>query len=689
MKHDCCTTHQGEDESAAGGCACPAETAAPPPTSGCSGGCACHGQDSSVFAETPPALTEGWQELRACLAALVLITGLWLLDLLQILQLGEPWRLLVYLFAYALAAAPVYAAMLERLREHEWFNEFSLMALATLGAFYLGEYAEGVSVMIFYRIGEWFQESAVRRARHSIRRLLDVRSDFITVWRNGGLVDVRTETVGVGEMFRVRPGEKVGLDGVLLSERALFNTSALTGESRPAAKAQHDEVLAGMINTHSVADIRATRQADDTVLSRMLQLVEHAARRKSRVQLFITRFAAVYTPLVVTGAVLVCLLPYLFSADYEFKVWLYRALGFLVISCPCALVISIPLGYFGGIGLASRHGILFKGANFLDVAARIRTVALDKTGTLTTGQFVLRQADYRAGFRADEVLAWAAAVEADSLHPVALALVELAVKNGMARGLAATDVVETPGQGVTGRVDGRALLVGNRKLLESHGLEVPASQDETLFIAVDGVIAATLRFADDLKPGTREAIAAFRQAGLELMILSGDRQSEVAAIGETLGISAVAGNLLPAEKVEAVRNRIERSRPRAVAFVGDGFNDAPVLAAADIGFAMGGLGSDAAIDVADVVIGNDQVGKVLTAIRCGRLTAAIVRQNIVLAMGVKLLVMALLFLGHSELWEAIFADVGVALLAILNAVRLQHQQVDEPWNQPAEKPSTP
>lgn len=678
MKKDCCTSSQAD------GGACHEEPATPAPASGCSGGCACHGSDASLFAGTPPALTDGWQELRACLAALALIVVLWLLGLLKVFQLEQPWRLPVYLVAYALAAAPVYRAMLERLRQHEWFNEFSLMALATLGAFYLGEYAEGVSVMIFYRIGEWFQESAVRRARHSIRRLLDVRSDFITVWRNGGLVDVRTETVGVGEMFRVRPGEKVGLDGVLLSDRAVFNTSALTGESRPAAKAQHDEVLAGMINTHSAADIRATRQADDTVLSRMLELVEHAARRKSRVQLFITRFAAVYTPLVVGCAVLVCLLPYFLSAEYDFRVWLYRALGFLVISCPCALVISIPLGYFGGIGLASRHGILFKGANFLDVAARIHTVALDKTGTLTTGQFVLRQADYRPGFRAEEVLAWAAAVEADSLHPVALALTDLAANNKAVERLTATDVIETPGHGVSGRVDGRALLVGNRKLLETHGLMVPATQDETLYIAVDGVIAASLRFADDLKPGTREAVSAFRQAGLELMILSGDRQSEVTAIGQTLGISAIAGNLLPAEKVEAVRNRIEKLRPRALAFVGDGFNDAPVLAAADIGFAMGGLGSDAAIDVADVVIGNDQIGKVLTAIRCGRLTAAIVRQNIVLAMGVKLLVMCLLFMGYSELWEAIFADVGVALLAILNAVRLQHQHIDEPWNNPAE-----
>ncbi|RZK41125.1 MAG: cadmium-translocating P-type ATPase, partial [Pedobacter sp.] len=563
---------------------------------------------------------------------------------------------------------------IRKLKRGDIFNEFVLMSVATLGAFYIGEYIEGVAVMVFYAIGEWFQESAVDKAKSSIKALLDTRPDHVTVLRNGIPTNVQAADVKIGEQLQLKAGEKVGLDGVLISEKGAFNTAALTGESKPDTKYKNETVLAGSINLDTVSQIQVTALFKDSKLSRILEMVQDATSRKSQTQLFISKFAKVYTPIVFFLALALGVVPYFVVDQYVFNDWLYRALVFLVISCPCALVVSIPLGYFGGIGLASRNGILFKGGNFLDVMTKIDTVVMDKTGTLTQGVFKVQQVVSPIMPEA-ELIQLAANLERNSTHPVATAIVDYA---GDLREQTSVQVEEIAGHGLKGLIGSKEVLAGNTKLLKRFNIaypnEIENNTDTIVVVAVDQKYAGYITIADELKADALDTIKDLHKLGLQTVMLSGDKQAVVLKVAQELGINSAYGDLLPEGKVERVEAL--KSQGKHLVFVGDGVNDAPVLALADAGIAMGGLGSDAAIETADIVIQNDQISKIVSAIKIGKLTRSIVWQNIVLAMGVKAAVLAFGAFGVATLWEAVIADVGVAFLAILNAVRIQRIRVN-------------
>ncbi len=552
------------------------------------------------------------------------------------------------------------------------FNEFLLMSLATLGAFAIGEYPEGVAVMLFYTVGELFQDAAVNRAKRSIRALLEIQATAVTVLRDGKPLTMKPEEVRVGDVIEVRPGEKVALDGTLNGTPASFNTAALTGESAPQTKQPGEAVLAGMINLASLVQLTVTAGFQDTKLAKILAMVQSAVARKAKTQQFITRFARIYTPIVVGLAGLLVAVPYFVVSDYVFRDWLYRALVFLVISCPCALVISIPLGYFGGIGAASRAGILFKGSNFLDVLREVDTVVLDKTGTLTQGVFAVQQVQPAPGVTAADLLRYAGALEAKSTHPIAKAVVAYAADAATSTPVEAVE--EIAGHGLHGTVAGRAVLAGNAKLLTKFGVAYPPAVEAVaasiVIVALDGQYAGYLTVADAPKPDAAQAVRELRADGIgKIVMLSGDKDSIVQRVAKELGISEAHGGLLPEDKARYVQQYLAAGH--RLAFVGDGVNDAPVVALADVGIAMGGLGSDATIETADVVIQTDHPSKIATARRIARATHTIVWQNIWLAFLVKGIVLALGAGGLATMWEAVFADVGVALLAILNAVRIQ------------------
>lgn len=580
-------------------------------------------------------------------------------------------RLLWYVVAYLPVGGPVIAEMFRAFIKKEFFSEFTLMTIATLGAFFIGEYPEGVAVMLFYTVGENFQSLAVRRAKGNIKALLDERPDEVTIVENNLTKTMKAEQAAIGQIVRLKPGEKVALDGELLSDNASFNTAALTGESKPDTKTKGDRVFAGMINLNTPALMRVATAYADSKLSKIIELVQHATSQKAATELFIRKFANVYTPIVVLLAVLITLLPYFFVATYVFNEWLYRALVFLVISCPCALVVSIPLGYFGGIGAASRHGILFKGSNFLDTLANIRHVVMDKTGTLTKGIFKVQDVLVAEGIDRDQLLQLVNVLESNSTHPVATAIHEYV---GSVDGtLQFEQVEEIAGHGLRAIIDGKELLVGNFKLLHRFGIpydiDTGIVSATVVAIGYGGRFAGYLTIADEIKRDAVTAIDQLKRMGIAVTMLSGDRQAVVRFVAEKLGISRAYGDLLPEDKTNKI-NEIKQSGER-VAFVGDGINDAPVIALSDVGIAMGGLGSDAAIETADVVIQDDMPSKIPVAIRIGRATRRIVWQNITMAFAVKAIVLILGAGGLANMWEAVFADVGVALLAIGNAVRIQ------------------
>jgi len=580
-------------------------------------------------------------------------------------------QLLVYGIAYYAVGKPVVWKALKKLFTADLFNEFFLMSLATLGAFAIGEYAEGVAVMLFYTVGELFQEAAVNRAKRSIESLLKLQVEEVTVLKDGDTFIEHPKDVETGQTIQIKSGEKVALDGELLTPHASFNTAALTGESVPDDKKMGDVVLAGMVNLNTLAEIKVTSKYEDTKLSKILKLVQEATGRKAKTQRFITSFAKVYTPIVVFLAVVLTFLPYFFVESYVFSDWLYRALVFLVISCPCALVISIPLGYFGGIGAASRNGILFKGSNYLDQIAKVDTVVMDKTGTLTKGIFEVQQVVSDEVDKADFVK-MVAALEANSTHPIAQAIVKYA---GEAyKEFKDSDIEEIPGHGLKGKVNNNEVLAGNGKLLDKFNVsfdkQLNMLTDTTVLVAVNGEFAGYITIADTLKEDAETAIKALHDANIkEVIMLSGDKQAVVNKIAGELGLDKAYGGLLPEDKVKEVERL--KKEGRLVAFVGDGVNDAPVITIADVGMAMGGLGSDAAIETADVVIQTDHPSKIATAIKIGKATKRIVWQNIGLAFGVKIIVLVLGAVGIATMWEAVFADVGVALLAIFNAIRIQ------------------
>lgn len=579
-----------------------------------------------------------------------------------------------YALAYLPVGWPVAKRGVSYAFKGDFFTEFMLMFIASLGAFFIGEYPEGVAVMLFYTIGEFFQDAAVNRAKRSIKALLDIRPDTASVFRDSAYQEVSPETVQVGETIQVKAGEKVPLDGEMLSLESSFNTMALTGESLPQTILKGGTVLAGMINQQKTIALKVTRLFSDSALSRILALVQEAASRKAKTELFIRRFSRVYTPIVVLLAMSIVTLPYLFMQEYVFNDWLYKALIFLVISCPCALVISIPLGYFGGIGAASRNGILFKGSNFLDLIRKVDTVVMDKTGTLTRGVFKVQQV-VNVNFSEEEWLPMASALTSVSTHPASQAVTAYARKW---KKLQAENTEELSGCGIKGLVNGKEVLAGNLKLMVKMGIVIDekynAISDTLVAAAIDGVLAGYVTIADELKPDSRDAVQALHAAGIRTVMLSGDKQAVVDKIAGDLGIDEAYGGLLPEDKMSRL-DEIRKKHPKGItAFVGDGINDAPVLAGSDIGIAMGGLGSDAAIETADVIIQTDQPSKIVKAIAVGKAANRVVWQNISLAFGVKLLVMALGVGGLATLWEAVFADVGVALLAIFNAMRIQRMK---------------
>lgn len=583
-------------------------------------------------------------------------------------------RLAWYIAAYIPVGLPVVIKGIKTAIKGDVFTEFFLMSIATIGAFFIGEYPEAVAVMLFYAVGELFQSAAVNRAKRSIKALLDVRPDSADVLRNGIYVNMPPENVKVGETIQIKVGERVPLDGEMLSEASSFNTSALTGESKPSTFTKGETVLAGMINQEKVVELKVTKLFNDSSLARILTLVQEATTRKAKTEQFIRKFARIYTPIVVFLAIGITFIPYSFVDNYVFNDWLYRALIFLVISCPCALVISIPLGYFGGIGAASRNGILFKGSNYLDLMTKVNQVVMDKTGTLTKAVFKVQEVE-SYDISKEEWLPLAAALEAKSTHPVAKAVVEYA---GNSIGRIQIDALEEiSGHGIKGEVGGKEVLAGNVKLMDMMKVSVNDSlrkiTDTIVVVAVNRKLAGYLTIADEIKEDSKEAVDALHKLNIKTTMLSGDKQAVVDKVAGQLGIDNAYGDLLPENKVQKVE-AIKNDKKNVVAFVGDGINDAPVLALSDVGIAMGGLGSDAAIETADVIIQTDNPSKIAQAIAIGKATNRIVWQNIILAMGVKILVLILGAGGLATMWEAVFADVGVAMLAILNAVRIQRMK---------------
>ena len=568
---------------------------------------------------------------------------------------------------------------MKKIKLESVFNEFTLMGIAVSGAFYLGEYWEGIAVILFYLIGEWFQHKAVHKARSDIKALLDVRPETATVIYNNTYKITAPEKVQPGETIEVKVGEKVPLDGFLLEDSASFNTAALTGESVPRTLYKQEEVLAGMIASDKVVRIKVNKPYDQSTLARILTLVQDAAERKAPAELFIRRFARIYTPIVTGLAILVVILPYLYSLIkpefiFVFDDWFYRALVFLVISCPCALVVSIPLGYFGGIGAASHKGILFKGGNYLDAITQINTVVFDKTGTLTQGVFSVQAISAAEGVSQKELLQLIASIESFSNHPIAKAIVKYAEEQSISLN-SSLKITEFAGYGIKAVTNGKEVYVGNARLLSKYGISFPyeiSDMTETIVLcAMENKYLGYLSLADTPKPDAVQAIRELKDLNINnIQILSGDKQTIVSNLAEKIGVTQAFGDLLPEGKV-AHLEQLKANSENRVAFVGDGINDTPVLALSDVGIAMGGLGCDAAIETADVVIQTDQPSKVAEAIKIGKQTHRIVWQNISMAFGVKLLVLLLGAGGMATMWEAIFADVGVALLAIFNAMRIQ------------------
>jgi Cd2+/Zn2+-exporting ATPase len=590
-------------------------------------------------------------------------------------------RLIWYAIAYLPVGLPVMKDAIKSIRAGELFTEFTLMILATIGAFAIGEYPEGVAVMLFYAVGELFQSAAVNRAKSNIKALLDVRPSQATVLRNGNFSSIRAEVVKPGEMIQVLAGEKVPLDSIMVSDGGSFNTAALTGESRPYRIMSGEVVLAGMVNLDKVVEMKVTKKFADSAMARILDMVQHATARKAKTEQLIRKFAKVYTPIVFVLALAVVVVPYFILTDYVFEQWLYRSLIFLVVSCPCALVISIPLGYFGGIGAASRNGILFKGSNYLDLMTRVNTVVMDKTGTLTKGVFKVQKVVAVDNER--DFISIVKSIESKSTHPLARAIVAYATDrsdetNGQ---YLASDIEELSGHGLRGKVNGKAVVVGNVQLFKrlniSYDLELDKIAETVAVVAFDGRYAGYVVVADEVKDDAAEAVRQMRAQGVsQIVMLSGDKDTIAQKVASQLGIDMAFGELLPQDKVRKVEE-LKKDPSRVIAFVGDGINDAPVLALSDVGIAMGAMGSDAAIETANVVIQTDQPSKIATAISIGRATRGVVLQNIALAFGVKAIVLILGAGGLATMWEAVFADVGVALLAILNAVRIQRMNFSQ------------
>ena len=606
-----------------------------------------------------------WRILAA--AALLLV--------LHFVPVQGALRFLLYMIPYAVVGYDILIKAVKGVKNRQPFDENFLMAVATVGAIALGDYAEGVAVMLFYQIGELFQSYAVGRSRQNISALMDIRPDYANIeGGDGELTQVDPDEVGVGSVIVVRPGEKVPIDGVIVEGHATLNTSALTGESLPREVQEGDEVISGCVNMSGLLRIRTTREFGESTVSKILELVENASSRKSAPENFITRFARVYTPAVCYGAVALAVLPPVvrlaMGMEAQLGEWVLRALTFLVISCPCALVVSIPLSFFAGIGGASRDGVLVKGSNFLEALSKTKTVVFDKTGTMTRGVFAVSGV-YPEGMSEAQLIELAALAENYSSHPISQSL-----KKAYGQAIDAArvcDVEEISGHGVVAKVDGRQVAAGNERLMARVGVAAKPCKGvgTVVHVAVDGAYGGCILIADQVKPGARDAMTALRRVGVtRTVMLTGDRDAVARQVASELGIDEVRSELLPADKVSRVEEILAgKGRGETVAFVGDGINDAPVLSRADVGIAMGALGSDAAIEAADVVLMDDDPRKIAAAIAIAKKCLRIVYQNIVFAIGVKAVCLVLGALGIAGMWAAIFADVGVMVIAVLNAIR--------------------
>lgn len=580
-------------------------------------------------------------------------------------------RLALFLIPYAIVGGSVLYNAARNIANGQIFDENFLMGIATIGAFIIGEYPEGVAVMIFYQVGELFQSYAVNKSRRSIAELMDIRPDYANIEQNGQVVKVDPEEVQVGQQIVVRAGEKIPLDGIVIEGSSLLDTSALTGESVPRRAEPGSEVLSGCINQSGRLVLQVTKEFGESTVSKILDLLENAASQKAPVENFITKFARYYTPAVVIAAVLLAFLPPLLIEGETLRVWGYQALTFLVISCPCALVISVPLGFFGGIGAASRHGILVKGSNYLEALSQAEIAVFDKTGTLTKGTFSVTELRAQPGVEREELLRLAAVAEANSNHPIA-ASIRSAYGKPVVQSTAG-QVEELAGYGVCVEAEGRQILAGNRRLMERFGIECPEVDTigTAVYVAADKVFLGAIIISDEIKEGVAETLRALKQAGLSrTVMLTGDNKTVADKVAARIGIDEAHAELLPGDKVAQMQELLSKKSPRGkLLFAGDGINDAPVLALSDIGVAMGAMGSDAAIEAADVVLIDDNLNGLLTAMKIAKKTLGIVRQNIVFALGVKGLILILGALKIANMWLAVFADVGVAVIAILNAMR--------------------
>ena len=587
-----------------------------------------------------------------------------------ILPLTGAVQVALFLVGYVVAGGDIVLKAAKNISHGQVFDENFLMTVATIGALLLGEYSEGIAVMLFYQVGEWFQSYAVSKSRQSISSLMDIRPDYANVERDGQLVQVDPEEVAVGDSIMVKPGERIPLDGVVLTGTSTIDTSALTGESVPREVLEGDEVISGCINQSGMLTIRVSKEFGESTVAKILDLVENSSSKKSKSENFITKFARYYTPAVVVAAAVLAVVPPLMMGG-SFLPWIQRALTFLVISCPCALVISIPLSFFGGIGGASKCGILIKGSNYLEALAQVTTVVFDKTGTLTQGSFEVT-AIHPEHATEQELLGLAALVESYSDHPISLSLKKAWGKELDSSAL--SQVEEIAGHGVVATVGGKRVAAGNCKLMAKLGVQGARDCElagTAVHVAVDGVSRGHIIISDVVKPDAKEAITALKRNGVrKTVMLTGDAEAVGKSVAQNLGLDEYHAELLPGDKVDELEKLLrQKGKGENLAFVGDGINDAPVLTRADVGIAMGGLGSDAAIEAADIVLMDDKPSKIATAIRISRKTLGIVRQNIVFALGVKAIVLLLGALGYASMWAAVFADVGVSVIAILNAIR--------------------
>jgi Cd2+/Zn2+-exporting ATPase len=594
------------------------------------------------------------------------------------IQINRNISFAVFIAAYLLLGGDIVLRALSNLLRGRFFDENFLMSLATTGAFVIGETPEAAGVMLFYQVGEYFQGRAVEKSKKSIAQLMDIRPDFVNLKKDGETIKTTPDNVCVGDIIIVKPGEKIPLDGIVIEGSSMIDASALTGESVPGIAEISSVVLSGCVNLSGKLTVRVSKNFGESTVSKIINLVENAAGKKAKTENFITKFARIYTPVVVIIAFLLAVTPLLLFGG-EWKNWLYRSLVFLVISCPCALVLSVPMGFFAGLGRAAKNGILIKGGNYLEAFNRLDTVVFDKTGTLTRGVFKVIAVQNAAGFSCGELLELAANAESFSNHPIALSVMKEYVNNKLTAAndkLIISDYKEIAGCGVSVIINGKVVLAGNKKLMANNGIDFQEtmSMGTKVYVAQDNVFAGCIVISDEIKPDSRRAVSALKERGVrKTVMLTGDNLQNSEAVAAELKLDEVHSGLLPHEKVNIVESlNIKKKAGAKLAFVGDGINDAPVLAMADIGVAMGALGSDAAVEAADVVLMTDEPSKLAEAVDIARFTGVIVRQNIIFILGVKAVFLLLGVFGIAEMWEAVFADVGVSLLAVLNAMRILH-----------------